>query len=145
MKKFYYLLILVALFGATACSPKLGQTLSIENFDEVAADWDYALVHIYRRNAPVGVLVGYDLYLGDEKICHVKNKWKTTVQIRTFGPTMVSARTETKTEMPITIEKGREYYIRGGLMVGAFVGRPTLELMSKSAGKKDFDRIKSKD
>ena len=143
MKKNYYLLILVALFVATACSPKLGQTLSADNVDEVAADWDYALVHLYRKGA-VGVLVGYDVYLGDENICHVKNNWKTTLQVRTFGPNTLSAKTETRTEIPVNFEPGREYYIHCGLKMGAFVGRPTLELMKKSAGKAGFDRIKTK-
>jgi hypothetical protein len=111
--------------------------------DEAVADWDYALVHIYRPGG-AGALVGYDVYLGNEVICRAKNKWKTTIQVRTFGRNTVWASTESKTELPVNFEPGREYYIRCGMKMGVMVGRPALTLVDRNTGKAEFEAIKTK-
>jgi hypothetical protein len=111
--------------------------------DDVAANWDYALLHIYRLGGP-GAMVGYDVYLGNEVICRAKNRWKTTIQINSFGRNTVWASTESKTEIPVNFEPGREYYIRCGIKMGVMVGRPTLELVDKNVGKAEFASIKIK-
>lgn len=152
MKKRIFLKVMTfgffTLLLASACSPKTGMTFASgyadDMVDEVAADWDYALLHIYRP-AGAGALVGYDVLLGDEVICRSKNKWKTTLEIRDFGQNMLWASTESKVELPVNFEKGREYYVRCGIKMGIVVGRPTLELVSKKTGKPQFDAIKVKD
>jgi hypothetical protein len=104
---------------------------------------DYALLHIYRHSG-VGALMGFDLYLGDSVICRVKNKWKETVRINKDGLTMLWARTESKVEVPIDIRFGSEYYIRCGITMGVFVGRPKLELVDSRTGKLEFQSISEK-
>ena len=137
--------------GGSSCHRITATVLRIENAkeigatmknDDVAADWDYALLHIYRFGGQ-GALVGYDIHLGDIVICRAKNKWKTTVQIRIFGQNTIWASTESKAEIPVNIEPGREYYIRCGIGMGAFVGRPTLLLVDKNTGKAEFASIKT--
>ena len=140
--------------------PNMGSTchritaviLRIDNTSEIAAatkandvlaDWDYALLHIYRLGGP-GAMVSYDVHLGNDVICRAKNKWKTTIQIRSFGRNTVWATTESKTEIPVNFEPGREYYIRCGIKMGVMVGRPALELVYKNVGKFEFDSIKTK-
>ena len=145
MKKLKFLLILVPVFMAFSCSPKLSQTATSGYANEMveeAADWDYALLHVYRPGSLKGAVIGYDVHLGDELIGRVKNKWKTTVEVRDFGQSTVWARTESKTEIPINLERGREYYVRCGVKMGIAVGRPSLELVSKRTGKPEFDAIK---
>ena len=110
--------------------------------DDAAADWDYALLHIYRYGG-AGALVGYDVYLGNDVICRAKNRWKTTIQIRSFGLNTVWASTESKTEIPVNFEPGREYYIRCGIKMGIAVGRPTLELVDKNTGQAEFASIRT--
>jgi hypothetical protein len=51
------------------------------------------------------------------------------------------AKTETREEIPINIELGREYYVRCSVRMGAFVGRPQLELVDPQFGKYEFDKI----
>ena len=120
-----------------------GEFASAIKATDEAADWDYALLHIYRSGGP-GALVGYDVYLGNDVICRTKNKWKTTIQIRSFGLNTLWASTESKTEIPVNFEPGREYYIRCGMKMGVAVGRPTLELVDKNVGKSEFASIKTK-
>ena len=107
-------------------------------------DGDFALLYIYRPARATGAMVGYDIRLGDEVICRAKNKWKTTIPVRNFGQHTVWAKTESKEEVAVNFEPGQEYYIRCGLKMGAFVGRPTLELVDKSIGKSEFNAIEYK-
>ncbi len=98
----------------------------------------YALLHIYRRNA-VAALLNYDLHIGDTVICRVRNKWKETIKVDQAGLVTLWARTEAKTELPVTIELGKEYYIRCSVSMGFAVGHPKLELVDEKTGKAEFD------
>ncbi len=104
---------------------------------------DYALLHIYRYGGG-GALVSYDLYLGDSIIYRVKNKSKTTLKIRKDGMNTLWAKTESKAEIPVNIEFGNEYYIRCSVSMGAFVGRPRLEIVDNATGKREFESLQVK-
>jgi hypothetical protein len=106
-------------------------------------DKDIALLHVYRPGG-MGTLVGYNLFLGDSLICRVKNNWKETLVIKKSSSTTIWAKTETKAEIPIRIDLGHEYFIRCGLDMGAFVGRPTLYLVNAESGRLEFDSVKGK-
>ncbi len=110
--------------------------------EEVLPNADHALLHVYRfANAP---LVNYDLRLDDSVICRVRSNSATTVRLEASGTHVLRARTETTAEQPITIEHGRQYYLRCGIGMGAFVGRPKLELVDYVIGKQEFESISLK-
>lgn len=111
--------------------------------DEILLDVDYAILNVYRYSG-MGSLVGYDLYLGDSVICRVKNNFKTTLHIKKDGLNTLHAKTEAKAEVPINIEMGKTYYLRCGIKMGAFVGRPKLELMDSKTGKAEFESFEAK-
>ena len=124
--------------------------LKVNNFSPVPAkpaidsallNAGYALLHVYRRNG-TGFLVNFDLHLGDSVICRVSNKWKTTLHISKDGLNSLWARTESKVEVPVNIKFGKEYYLRCGVTMGAFVGRPKLELVDNQTGKAEFESVK---
>jgi hypothetical protein len=109
--------------------------------DSTLINANYALLHVY-RNSGAGALVSYDLYLGDSTICRVKNRWRKSIRIKKDGLNMLWAKTEVKKELPINITMGKEYYIRCGIAMGAFVGRPSLEVVDNINGKAEFEAIK---
>ncbi|MGV3539726.1 MAG: hypothetical protein ACO1OQ_07945 [Rufibacter sp.] len=111
--------------------------------DAALLNADYALLHVYRLGG-LGPLVSYDLYLGDSVICRVKNNWKQTIKIKKDGLNTLWAKTESKREIPVNIKLGQEYYVRCAVGVGAFVGRPQLELVGSASGKAEFQSIKEK-
>lgn len=113
----------------------------ISQSDSLLANADYALLHIYRFSG-VGALVGFDLYLGDTVICRVKNNWRKTIRVKKDGLNTIWARTEVKEEIPVNIKIGKEYYIRCSITMGAFVGRPKLDLVSNETGKLEYESIK---
>jgi hypothetical protein len=67
-----------------------------------------------------------------------------TVKIDREGLITLWARTETKTELPIDIRFGNEYYIRCSISMGAFVGRPRLEQVDNKTGKLEIQSISDK-
>lgn len=134
--------------GST-CHRITANILKVENFDnrDVIAvvdssliNADYALLHIYRHGG-AGSLVGYNLHLGDSVIHRVTNKSKETIKIKKDGLNTIWAKTEAKAEESINIKFGHEYYIRCGIAMGAFVGRPTIEIVDNQLGRLEFQAI----
>jgi hypothetical protein len=109
----------------------------------IDSTWDYAILYVYRPSG-VGAFVSYDLYLGDQVICKVKNNSKQEIKITKKGKNILWAKTESKSEVPIDIEFGREYYLRCTMVMGIMVGRPQLQLVDRIQGKSEYDSIKGK-
>ncbi|MEK6476553.1 hypothetical protein WJR50_03425 [Catalinimonas sp. 4WD22] len=135
----------------SACHRITANILKIENIEnyspkmeeEVLVDVDYAILNVYRYGG-TGALVNYDLHLGDSVICRVKNNYKTTLHINKDGLNTLWAKTEAKSEVPIDVKMGKTYYLRCGVTMGAFVGRPKLDLIDSKTGKSEFESFKAK-
>ena len=135
----------------STCHRITAKILKIENAedflvnedDEILPDIDYAILNVYRHGG-AGALVGYDLFLGDSVICRVKNNFQTTLHIQKDGLNTLWAKTEAKAEVPINVQFGKTYYLRCGIGMGAFVGRPKMELVDAKTGKAEFESIKTK-
>ncbi|MGQ1948700.1 hypothetical protein ACT3CD_16535 [Geofilum sp. OHC36d9] len=136
--------------GST-CHRITAKILKVENIDnytskaeeEVLLDVDYAIINVYRYSG-AGALVSYDLFLGDSVICRVRNNFKKTIHIKKDGLNSLWAKTEAKSEVPIDVIMGKTYYLRCGITMGAFVGRPKLELVDSKTGKSEFESFKAK-
>lgn len=115
-------------------------TPAINQVDSTLLNADYALLHIYRPSG-IGLFINYDLHLGDSVICRVSDNWKTTIKITKDGLNTLWSKTEAKEELPIKIKWGHEYYIRCSVSMGAFVGRPHLELVDNLTGKAEYEYI----
>lgn len=111
--------------------------------EEPILDVDYAILNVYRYGG-AGSLVSYDLHLGDSVICRVQNNFKTTLHIKKDGMNTLWSKTESKAEVPVNFEMGRTYYLRCGLAMGAFVGKPQLELINYNTGKTEFESFNAK-
>lgn len=115
----------------------------VETADSTLKDAYYAVINVYRPSG-VGALVNYDLYLGSSIICRVKSNFYESIKIYKEGLNSLSAKTEAKAEIPINVEFGKTYYVRCGMKMGAFVGRPTLEMIDNKTGKAEFNAIQQK-
>lgn len=74
----------------------------------------------------------------------MKNNYKTTLHVKKDGLNTLWAKTEAKFEVPINVKTGKTYYVRCGITMGAFVGRPKIELIDSKTGKAEFESIKTK-
>ena len=125
----------------TATILKVDDVSSIQKEENILPeDADYALLHIYRYSG-TGMIINYDLHLGDSVICSVKNRTKLTLKIDKKGPNILWAKTETKKEIPIDIEMGKEYYIRCSVSMGIIMGRPEIEIVDNQTGKAEFNSM----
>lgn len=121
--------------------PKELMTLKEYKSPLVDSTWNYAKIYIYRPNG-IGPLVGYNLYLNDSLLFRVKNNSKQEIKIKKEGTHTLWAKTESKTEISIDIEFGKEYYLRCGVLMGVMVGRPQLQIIDAISGKSEFDGVK---
>jgi hypothetical protein len=121
-----------------------GQLALMQTADErIDSTLDHAVLYVY-RNGGTGALVGYNLYLGDSLICRVTNRFKQEIKINRTGATELWAKTESRAAVPIELKKGKSYYLRCSVGMGIMVGRPSLELVSSSAGSREYKTVKTK-
>lgn len=137
-------------FGS-ACHRITAKILKVENVDQflvkeeepVIPGADYAIINVYRYSG-AGPIITYDVHLGDSVICRVKNNFKTSVKVNKDGLNTLWAKTESKSEVPVDIQLGHQYYLRCSIVMGAFVGRPKIELVDWKTGKTEFESFKAK-
>jgi hypothetical protein len=137
-----------SIFGST-CHRITAKILRIKNPEQLITkeekdllDIDHAIFYVYRPSGS-GFLVNYDLHLDDSVICRVKNNFKTIIRIYKEGRSHIWARTESKTEVPLNIKHGKEYYIRCGINMGFLLGRPSINLVDESVGEKEYQSVES--
>jgi hypothetical protein len=139
---------------SSTCDRITARILNVKNLNDlntvkenknviIDSTWNYAKVYVYRPGG-AGPLVGYDVYLGDSVIWRAKNKSRQEVIIKKKGLNTLWAKTESKVEIPIDIEFGREYYIRCSMGMGVMVGRPQLQLIDRMQGRSEYNSIKDK-
>lgn len=103
---------------------------------------DYALLYVYRPSSSMGVVVQYNLHVEDSVVCRVKSGTKFIIKLPNKGNTKVWARTEGRDEVQLDIQPGKVYFLKCGVSMGAFVGRPSLALVGASPGLEEFNKIK---
>lgn len=126
---------------------RLGETPEPANLasadDMIDSTSQYALLYVYRPKVTMEWLA-YDLHLGDEVICRVKNNSRQVIKVTKEGGNILWASTEKKSELPVDIEFGKEYYIRCSLEVGVLLAHPRLQLVDKKKGKIEYSKIRTK-
>lgn len=85
--------------------------------------------------------MSYNLHMGDSLLCRVKNKSTMAIKLDKEMRTMLWARTEGRSEVPINVHFGHSYYLRCTVDMGAFVGHPRLELVDAATGKLEYQAI----
>ncbi len=98
---------------------------------------DHAILYVYRDGGR-GAFVSYNLNLGDSVICRVSNRFRQKIEIRNEGNYELWAKTESKASVPIKFVIGRTYYLRCGVGMGILLGRPTLDLVDRVTGEREY-------
>lgn len=112
--------------------------------DQQLAEAGCAIIHFYRF-AGTEFIIGYDVKIGDTVLARMTNNSKESIKVKAIGNTTVTATTESKAELPITLEPGKHYYVRCSVTIGVMVGHPKLELIESGVGKVEFASIKAKE
>ena len=119
-----------------------------------------ATLYIYRERKLLGSIlaVRYDIVLDNMAIARTNNNWKTTVKVTSSGLKTLSATIDgRKAEIQVNIASGGVYYLRcdydtteidtgkkgkDGKAVKDFIYTPILQLVDKTVGEGEFNRIK---
>jgi hypothetical protein len=116
------------------------QAASREPYIPITADENSAVLHFY-RNSFYGAAIRYSVHIDDSLVWKCRNKAKASVRVTGEGTRLLWAATEGREEDTVEIEHGQEYYIRCGVRMGAFVGRPSMTVVDSATGKAEFDKI----
>ena len=133
-----FVLAAALLLSLGACSPKLAPLTAETASASLPAGTPYALLHLYRPGKMAGFMIGYDVHVGDSVGYRARNGSQGQVRWRAAGPVTVWAKTEAREELTLTVEPGREYYVRCSIGAGALVGRPRLQQVSVAQGRQEL-------
>jgi hypothetical protein len=101
-------------------------------------DQSYALIHFYRPRFDFGYAISYKMHLNDSAVCKVKHGCAQTIRIDHPECYNLNAKTESGFDLNLCVEAGEEYYIRCGVSMGAFIGRPYFSLVDKNRGRSEM-------
>jgi hypothetical protein len=95
------------------------------------------IVYVYRPTGFVGSGVTYDVHAGDRVIGNLKPGGYCSY-FAAPGELEVWAKTEAKSSVTVDVRAGQEHFIKGGVGVGFFVGRPTLTIVDPDTGRREI-------
>lgn len=101
----------------------------------------YATIYIYRPRNYVGSIINYNIHLNDTVVCRIKNNTKYAIKVFKEGPSDLWAETEQKRKVHLDIKFGQSYYLKCGVTMGLFAGRPDLTLIYPEQGKLDYNNL----
>ena len=100
-------------------------------------------MHFYRPSLGAGALLGYKIKnVNDSIVGRLRNGEKFIYKTKVFGEQSFYGTLETKEEVKINIEKGKEYFVRCSVNMGVVLGRPEINLIENYIGMKEFDEMK---
>lgn len=105
---------------------------------------DCAIIYFYRFSG-YGLLVQYDVNIGDTVVFRAKPN--AAAEVRIYEPRQyeIWAHTEAKASRMINIKLGEDYYVRCDVGMGAFVGRPQLEIVPEDTGRPEYESLTVKE
>ncbi|WP_430400310.1 hypothetical protein [Flavobacterium sp.] len=122
---------------------KLIEKSNLKNKSRLSDDSDFALLHFYRPTSALGAFLGFKIKdKNDSIVGRLRNGEKFILKTKKFGKQSFYGELETKEELEINIEKGKEYFIRCSVKRGVMIGRPEIYLIENSIGINEFENVK---
>lgn len=122
------------------CSPKISSNMVIAADSIPASHPDYAVIYFYRTGN--FVRTPYDVHLGDEVVYRSKNNTKTAVKVDKPGTYEIWGKTETRENISLNVEMGKEYYVKTFVHFGVAIWRPSIEQVTPEVGRSEWDSIR---
>lgn len=114
----------------------------LRNKSRLPEDADFAIVYFYRPKNFQGSAIGYKIKLDDETVIgRVRNGEKFEYKTNDFGKHKFWGKTESQDSVIIDIQKGQEYFVRCGIKMGVFIGKPEMYLIENYIGIKEYEKI----
>ena len=99
-----------------------------------------ATIHVYRLKSLLGLGVYFDVYAGDEKVCHLQDGQYCTIQVPP-GEVEVWSKFMTKAAVTLDVRASQEYFVKASVTKGFFLfWRPHLVEVMERTGKGELGR-----
>lgn len=131
-------LLMLAVSLAFGCAAK-GPAFSKIAMADIPAG--KGLIYVYRPSGFVGAAVSYDVWAGKEKLGYLVQGGYFTY-LASPGELELTAKTEARASLTLDVRAGQEHYVRGSVGVGAFIGRPKLEVVDMETGSREIKDCK---
>ena len=113
-----------------------------KNKSRLPKDANYALIHFYRPDSYYGSLLGYKIKVDNDSIIgRLRNGEKFIYKTQKTGAQVFYGALETKEQIKLDIEKGKEYFVRCSVNMGVVLGRPEINIIENYIGMKEFDEM----
>lgn len=121
-------MVLVLLLGTVGCgkTPRSGDYLTLDDRPMVSIPADKGVVYFVRKDTFIGGGVSY-LILENNAEIGALTSGTYFVYEAAEGKHTFSAETESETFITVDVKNGQTSYIVGGITMGAFVGRSSLD------------------
>lgn len=136
--------LIISLASLLCCSALFAQDTIAPAIVKAATDIPYAMLYVYRPRNMTGSLINYNLHMGDTVICRVKNNSKFAIKLTKMGPTEIWAENEQKIVFKINVKPGRNYYIKCGIKMGVFSGRPEMNMVPEEVGEVEYEAVEGR-
>lgn len=121
---------------------KLMENSNLKNKSRLPEDSDFALLHFYRPKSALGAFLGFKIKDENDSIVgRLRNGEKFILKVNKFEKQSFYGELETKEELKIDVEKGKEYFIRCSVKRGVMIGRPEMYLIDNVIGVNEFGNV----
>ncbi|KUJ63612.1 hypothetical protein AR687_00035 [Flavobacteriaceae bacterium CRH] len=119
------------------------QNRNLKNKSRLPENSDYAVIYFYRPTGGTGALLGYKIKDANDSIVgRLRNGEKFAFKTKKFGEQTFYGVLETKEEVKINVEKGKEYFVRCAVTMGVAIGRPEITRIENYVAMKEYDSMK---
>jgi hypothetical protein len=100
-----------------------------------------AVIRFYRLKDTLALMPSYDVHLNNDSVVY-RARSRSQEQIVLAAPCSITlwAHTERRAELKLTLEPGKQYYVRCGLVKGEIRMLPVLESVDEQTGAKEFKK-----
>lgn len=129
-------LLILLMLSLSACG-HLGE--QFKTLEKTSAE--EAIIYYYRPNNLWGGGVYYDVKENGEVITTLYNGGFSYHKTKP-GDKIITAKTESETQLGFEAERGQTYFIRGKVHMGVLVGRPALKLVPEEKALKEIKKCR---
>ena len=133
---------LAVLFIVVTCAVLMGCSASGPMFVPLEnTPSDQGIIYVYRPSSFVGAAIRPKVEIDGQFICKLPNGGYCAYSCDP-GEVVVSAKTETRRTLTITVKPGEAYYVRMQITMGVVMGRAKLVEVSKPQAVHDIQKCK---
>jgi hypothetical protein len=129
----------VAVAGLAMMSGCATKGAAFQQVESIPAD--KGLVYVYRPASFKGAAVSYGVKAKDTVITNLTNGGYYPY-FADPGEIEIWAKTEAKSSVTLDVKAGQTYYVKGGIRIGALVGRPHLAVVPADVGAAEIAECK---